>query len=67
MYRYRPVSFVPYELELVLPEVDEELDRLGLALDADLELHLEGEVGGDALPFPDAHVLLDDALHALDV
>lgn len=47
--------------------MDEELDGLGLGLHGDLELHLEGEVGGDALALPDAHVLLDDALQALDV
>lgn len=45
----------------------EELDRLRLRVDGELELDLEGEVGGDALALPDADVLLDDALHALDV
>jgi hypothetical protein len=47
--------------------VNEEPDGLGLAVDVEAELDLEGKVGGDALALPDAHVLLDDALHALDV
>jgi hypothetical protein len=47
--------------------VGEEPDGLGLALDGELELDLEGEVGRDALALPHADVLLDDALHALDV
>jgi hypothetical protein len=47
--------------------VDEEPDGLGLALDGELDLDLEGQVGGDALALPHADVLLDDALHALDV
>lgn len=47
--------------------MDEEPDRLVLALHAEMELHLEGEIGRDALPLPDGHVLLDDALHSLDV
>jgi hypothetical protein len=33
----------------------------------ELELDLEREVGRDALALPQAGVLLDDALHALDV
>jgi len=47
--------------------VGEEPDGLGLAVDGELELDLEGEVGRDALALPHADVLLDDALHALDV
>lgn len=45
----------------------EEADGLGLAVDGELELDLEGEVGRDALALPHADVLLDDALHALHV
>lgn len=41
--------------------------RLVLAVQLQLELHLEGEVGRDPLSLPHADVLLDDALHAAQV
>lgn len=59
--------FVSDELKLVLPEVGEEPDRLVLAVQLELEPHLEGEIGRDALALPDTDVLLDHALHATEV
>jgi len=44
--------------------VGDEPDRLVLAVQLELERHLEGEIGRDALALPNADVLLDDALHA---
>lgn len=45
----------------------DEPDRLVLAVELELELHFEGEIGRDALALPNADVLLDDALHAAQV
>jgi hypothetical protein len=51
----------------LLAEVGDEPDRLVLAVQLELELYLEWEIGRDALPLPNADVLLDDALHAAQV
>lgn len=63
----RGILFVSDELELVLPEVSEEPDRLVLSVELQLELHPERAIGRDALALPDTDILLDHTFPAAEV
>uniref|UniRef100_A0A8R7TKE5 Uncharacterized protein n=1 Tax=Triticum urartu TaxID=4572 RepID=A0A8R7TKE5_TRIUA len=63
----RGILFVSDELELVLPEVSEEPDRLVLSVELQLELHPERAIGRDALALPDTDILFDHTFHAAEV
>lgn len=54
-------------LEFFLLEMRDKLHRARLALDVDLELNLEGEIGGDPFPFPDPNILLDYSFRAVEI